>query len=164
MLLVLPHDEVVRLEEQHLVDAEVAAPGDEVVHVVPGEEGAGRHVGAVDHVVLRDLPLGREPAAAACGWALRLQALLPLLLRQAPHVVGVLWGRERGSEWRCRRAGEAPRGRHWHWLLMDVVVINGLIVKGFIVFINGLIVFIKGSIMFINGLVVLCWQWPCSTS
>lgn len=50
VLLVLPHDQVVGLEQQALEYAQgVPAPGNEVGHVVPGEEGGWSRLWQVGH-------------------------------------------------------------------------------------------------------------------
>jgi hypothetical protein len=58
VLLVLPHDQVVGLKQEALDDLEgVAAPVDEVTHIVSGEEGLrfGRpevlHLGDIDKLL-----------------------------------------------------------------------------------------------------------------
>lgn len=75
------------------MDAKVTAPRDEVVDVVPGEEGALDHVAPVVDVVGRDLPLGGVLAArGAVDVRDSLQGVALLLtqfLRQAAHVVCV---------------------------------------------------------------------------
>ena len=57
MLLVFQQHQIVCFEEQHLVNAKIATPGDEVVYIITGEEGARGDVLPVHHIVLRYFPL-----------------------------------------------------------------------------------------------------------
>lgn len=90
MLLILPEDEVVRLEEKTLVHLQiVSAPSDEVADVVPGEECARLDVAAVLHVLGReDGPAHLQHAAALADRALHLA--LRVLRGRFAHIVRVL--------------------------------------------------------------------------